>query len=198
MITKLEKGQTVSLDGTMNPMLVSFCLNRKEFPEGVYFDFDLSAFLCGANGKVTCDEDFMFYCHLKRKDNAVYLFGDDIPGYNFVPDEWEKMIVNLENIPRHIQEIVITLTLYEAESRRQNFGQVAGFRLMVSALKSKWEADAENALQFDISEDFTDETALILCKLARGDDGWRLHMLAEGSRDDLASLCRRYGVKVDD
>ena len=94
--------------------------------EGTGFDFDLdaSAFMLGENKKIPKDEFFVFYNNQKSPDNAVQSLGDDLTGGNSDEGDDETLIVDLTKVDPRIQEIIFTVTIYDYENRKQNFGQV--------------------------------------------------------------------------
>ncbi len=84
-------------------------------------DLDASAFLLAANGKVRSDADFIFYNQMRAVDGSVEHTGDNRTGEGDGDDE--SLLVDLSKVAADIDKIVITVTIHEADQRRQNFGR---------------------------------------------------------------------------
>ena len=126
MAVNLSKGQRVSLDKGMKMALIGLGWDVNQYDGGADFDLDASAFLLGANGKVRKDEDFIFYGNLDSSDGSVHHTGDNLTGEGEGDDE--VLVIDFSKIPPDIDKIAITVTIYEAPVRRQNFGQVSNAR----------------------------------------------------------------------
>jgi tellurium resistance protein TerD len=166
----------------------------KRFDSGAEFDLDASAFLLGANGKVSSDEDFIFYHNLKSRTNGVIHTGDNRTGAGEGDDE--KIIINFEKIPPEIAKIAITVTIYEADVRKQNFGQVSNAYVRVAKMAHDKDFVGEEVLRFDLGEDFSTETALVICEIYRNGNEWKFNAIGSGYSGGLAALCRSFGVNV--
>ena len=158
MSVNLSKGQRVSLDKTMTMALVGLGWDTKQYEGGYDFDLDASAFLLGANGKVRRDEDFIFYGNLKSTDGSVLHTGDNLTGAGEGDDE--VLIIDFTKVPPDVQKIAITVTIYEAPQRRQNFGQVSNAYVRVARIANEEDTVGTEVLRFDLGEEFSVETAL--------------------------------------
>ena len=132
MPISLQKGQKVSLtkgNPGLTKVVVGLGWDVNSFDTGGDFDLDAAAFLLGESGKVTSSGDFVFYGNLKHSSGAVEHLGDNLTGEGAGDDE--QIRIDLTKVPDNIQRIAFTVTIYEAESRRQNFGMVnnAFFRI---------------------------------------------------------------------
>lgn len=123
MAVNLSKGQKISLDKGMTLALVGLGWDTNRYSGGAEFDLDASAFLLGANGKVRKDEDFIFYGNLKSADGSVTHTGDNRTGEGEGDDE--VLYIDFTKVPADVERIAITVTIYEAQERGQNFGQVS-------------------------------------------------------------------------
>ncbi|MBQ7496453.1 MAG: TerD family protein, partial [Selenomonas sp.] len=126
MAVSLTKGQKVDLtkgNPSLSRIMVGLGWDTNKYDGGADFDLDASAFLCGANGKVNTDEDFVFYNNLKHKSGSVEHMGDNLTGEGEGDDEQIK--VDLSKVPANVDKINFTVTIHEADSRHQNFGQVS-------------------------------------------------------------------------
>lgn len=193
MAISLTKGQKVDLTKT-NPglknVLVGLGWDINRFDSGSDFDLDASAFLVQENGKVSGDQDFIFYSNLEHPSGAVVHLGDNRTGAGDGDDE--QITVDLSKVPENVARIAFTVTIYDAESRRQNFGQVANaFIRLVNA-----DTD-EEIVRYDLGEDFSIETAMVVGELYRHNGEWKFNAIGSGYQGGLAALCANYGIDAE-
>ena len=125
MPINLTKGQKVDLtkgNPGLKSIMVGLGWDVNAFDSGADFDLDAAAFLLTDTGKVSKSEDFVFYGNLAHPSGSVQHLGDNLTGAGDGDDEQIK--VELAKVPENITKIAFTVTIYEAEQRRQNFGQV--------------------------------------------------------------------------
>ena len=194
MAVNLAKGQRVSLDKTMTMALVGLGWDVNQYDGGADFDLDACAFVLGANGKVRCDEDFIFYNNLERKDGAIRHTGDNLTGEGDGDDE--VLIIDFTKIPADVQKIAITVTIHEAQARRQNFGQVSNAYVRVARMAGPEDMVGTEVLKFDLMEEFSIETALVVCEIYRNGADWKFNAVGAGYQGGLEALCKSYGVNV--
>ena len=164
MPVSLKKGQKVSLtkdNPGLSRVVVGLGWDVNAFDTGGAFDLDAAAFLLGENGKTTRSEDFVFYGNLRHPSGAVEHLGDNLTGIGDGDDEQIK--VDLTRVPEQISRIAFTVTIYEAEERRQNFGQVNNAFIRIYD-----ETNGQELLRYDLGEDFSIETAAVLRISASG------------------------------
>ena len=193
MPVNLKKGQKVSLTkdnpGLRNVVVgIGWDINR--FDTGGNFDLDSSAFLITDTGKVSRQEDFVFYGNLKHPSGAVEHLGDNRTGEGEGDDEQIK--VDLSKVPSNISRIAFTVTIYEAEERNQNFGQVSNAFIRIYN-----EENAEELLRYDLGEDFSIETAAVFGELYKNNGEWKFNAIGSGFQGGLAALCANYGIEVE-
>lgn len=196
MAVNLQKGQRVSLDNTMKMALVGLGWDPNHYDGGYDFDLDASAFLLGKNGKVLRDEDFVFYGNLETRNGAVKSMGDDTTGGNSDEGDDEQIFIDFSKIPAEIDKIAITVTIYDAVNRRQNFGQVSNAYVRVAKIQNEFDTVGEEVIHFDLEEEFSIETALVVCEIYRKNGEWKFNAVASGYQGGLEALCRQYGVNV--
>jgi len=196
MAVTLQKGQRYSLDHSIKMALIGLGWDPNQYDGGYDFDLDASAFLLGRNGKVIRETDFVFYNNLSARNGAVVSSGDDRSGGNSDGGDDEQIIIDFTKLPEEIEKIAITVTIHEAMERRQNFGQVSNAYVRVVNLQDADDTDGEVLLRFDLEEEFSIETALVVCELYRKNGVWRFNAVASGYQGGLAALCQRYGVDV--
>ena len=192
MAISLKKGQKVDLTKTnpgLKEVLIGLGWDTNKYDGGKDFDLDSSVFLLGANGKVASDDDFVFYGNLKHKSGSVEHLGDNLTGAGEGDDEQIK--IDLSKVPAEVEKIDFTVTIYEAEERKQNFGQVENaFIRVVDATNNK------ELIRYDLGEDFSIETAVVIGELYRNKGEWKFNAIGSGFSGGLASLGRNYGVNV--
>lgn len=190
MAVSLAKGQRVSLEKIapgLSEIFVGLGWDVKATDTGYDFDLDSSVFLLGANEKLLSDNHFIFYNNLTSPDadKSIQHTGDNLTGVGEGDDEVIK--INLKKVPADIQKIVFTVTIHEAQQRHQNFGQVQNaFVRLVNAQTN------QEAVRYDLVEDYSVETALIMAELYRKDGEWRLNAVGAGYQGGLQALLDRY------
>jgi len=190
MGVSLTKGQRVSLDKIapgLSEVFVGLGWDIKVTDTGFDFDLDASVFMLGGNEKVISDKHFIFYNNPTSPDpyKSVEHTGDNLTGAGEGDDEVIK--INLKNIPADVQKVVITVTIHEAKQRQQNFGQVRNSFVRIVNAQTKQEV-----VRYDLVEDYSIETALIMAELYRKDEEWRLNTVGAGYQGGLRSLLDRY------
>jgi len=157
--------------------------------DGTDFDLDASAFMLGANGKVRSDTDFIFYNQLRSSCGSVEHTGDNRTGAGEGDDE--VVMVDLTKVPTDVEKIAFTVTIHEADQRRQNFGQVQNaFIRLVNA-----ETHVEVA-RYDLTEDASTETAMIFGEIYRHGNEWKFSAVGQGYAGGLATMCQQYGINI--
>ena len=194
MAVNLSKGQRVSLDKGMKMALIGLGWDVNKYDGGADFDLDASAFLLGANEKVRRDEDFIFYGNLDSTDGSVHHTGDNRTGEGEGDDE--VLIIDFSKVPPDISKIAITVTIYEAQERGQNFGQVSNAYVRVARMANAQDMTGAEVLRFDLMEEFSVEPALVVCEIYRHGDEWKFNAVGAGYSGGLAALCCAYGVNV--
>lgn len=194
MAVNLSKGQRVSLDKGIVKAIVGLGWDTNKYDGGYDFDLDACAFLLGDNGKVLRDEDFIFYNNLVSRNEAVTHMGDNLTGEGEGDDE--TIIIDFSKVPKEIQKIAITVTIHDAIARKQNFGQVSNAYVRVAKMSSADDMVGEEVLRFDLMEDFSIETAIVVCEIYRNGNDWKFNAVASGYQGGLYALCQDYGVNV--
>ncbi len=193
MPINLSKGQKVDLtkgNPGLKNIMVGLGWDVNSFDSGADFDLDVSAFLCGSNGKCPNDKDFIFYGNLVHPSEAVKHMGDNLTGEGEGDDE--QIQIDLVKIPENIEKIAFTVTIYEAEQRRQNFGQVNNAFIRIYN-----EVTGEEMLRYDLGEDFSIETAAVFGELYKNGSEWKFNAIGSGYQGGLAALCASFGVDAE-
>ncbi|MEG4047538.1 TerD family protein [Microcoleus sp. Pol17_C1] len=190
MAVSLTKGQRVSLEKVspgLSEVFIGLGWDVKATDTGSDFDLDSSLFLLGGNEKLISDNHFIFYNNLTSPDpdKSVQHMGDNLTGAGEGDDEVIK--INLTKVPNDVQKILVTVTIHEAQQRRQNFGQVQNAFVRIVNAQTQQEA-----VRYDLVEDYSIETALIMAELYRKDGEWRLNAVGAGYQGGLQALLDRY------
>jgi tellurium resistance protein TerD len=191
MALSLSKGGNLSLtktDPTLTNVLVGLGWDARA-TDGQDFDLDASVFLLGANDKVRGEHDFIFYNQPRSADGSVEHTGDNRTGEGDGDDESIK--INLTRVPADVQKIVITVTIHDAEQRRQNFGQVQNAFVRIVN-----DANQNEIVRFDLNEDYSIETAMIFAELYRHNNEWKFRAVGQGYSGGLRAMCHQYGINI--
>ena len=192
MAVCLTKGQKVDLtkgNPGLSKLLIGLGWDINKYDGGGDFDLDASAFLCGENGKVTGEGDFIFYGNLKHASGCVEHTGDNRTGDAEGDDE--AIYVDLSLVPANITTISFTATIYDAENRHQNFGQVSNAYIRVVD-----QATGTELIRYDLGEDFSIETAIVVGSLYRNGAEWKFNAVGSGFQGGLAALCNNFGINA--
>lgn len=184
MAINLQKGQRVDIG------LQKVCVGLGWDPNvtgGMDYDLDASAFMLGENKKLPEDEFFVFYNNLISPDGAVESSGDDLTGGNSDGGDDETLTVDLSKVDPRINEILFTVTIHDADKRRQNFGQVHN-----SYIRIYDAVTGDELLRYDLDEDFSIETAVEFGRLYKRKGEWRFEALGNGFKGGLQYLVDKY------
>lgn len=193
MPVSLQKGQKVSLtkgNPGLKKVVVGLGWDVNAFDTGGAFDLDATAFMLADNGRTTGSQDFVFYGNLTHPSGSVQHIGDNLTGEGDGDDE--QIRVDLSLVPANITKIAFTVTIYDAEVRRQNFGQVNNAFIRIYN-----EETGEELLRYDLGEDFSIETAAVFGELYKSGDEWKFNAIGSGYQGGLAALCANYGIDVE-
>ncbi|EAW38105.1 YceD [Lyngbya sp. PCC 8106] len=152
---------------------------------GDQFDLDVSVFMLEASGKIPSEKFFVFYNNLESLDGAVMSSGDSRTGKGSGDDETIR--IDLEKIEGSIQEIVFIVTIFQAEARRQNFGQVRN-----SFIRIYDETTQTEITRYELEEDFARETAIEIGRLSKTGNEWQFKAVGQGYNSDLESFVAQY------
>ncbi|WP_050026282.1 TerD family protein [Verrucomicrobium sp. BvORR034] len=191
MAISLSKGGNVSLSKTapgLTNILIGLGWDARS-TDGAGFDLDASAFLLTPDGKVRSDADFIFFNQKESADGSVKHLGDNTTGAGDGDDEVVK--VNLAGVPADVDKVAVSVTIHDAEARKQNFGMVSqAFVRVVN------EADGTEIVRYDLSEDFSVETALVFGEVYRHSGEWKFRAVGQGFQGGLGAMAKNYGVNI--
>ncbi len=190
MPINLSKGQKVDLtkgNPGLKNIMAGLGWDVNAFDSGGDFDLDAAAFMLGADGKCPTDKEFIFYGNLIHGSEAVKHLGDNLTGEGEGDDE--QVMIDLSKVPANIEKIAFTVTIYEAEARRQNFGQVSNAFIRIVDASTQ-----EELIRYDLGEDFSIETAIVVGELYRNNGEWKFNAIGSGFQGGLAALCAHFGI----
>ncbi|HMU87425.1 MAG TPA: TerD family protein [Agitococcus sp.] len=191
MAISLQKGGNVNLSKeapTMTKMIVGLGWDVRA-TDGAAFDLDAVAFVLGADGKVRKDTDFVFFNNKQNAEGSVAHGGDNRTGAGDGDDE--TIVVDLTKMPADAEKVAVCVVIYDADSRRQNFGQVS--RAYVRVIN---DAGQQEIARYDLSEDGSTEAAMIFGEVYRYNGEWKFKAVGQGFKGGLGPLAASYGVNV--
>ena len=180
----LQKGQRIGIGLQKVGVVFGWDPNTST---GYDFDLDASAFMLGDNKKLPAEEYFVFYNNQVSPDGAVESSGDDTTGGNSNGGDDETLTVDLAKVNPRIEEIIFTVTIHEAELRRQNFGQVHNSYIRIYNAMTN-----EEIARYDLDEDFSTETAVEFGRLYRRGSEWKFEAMGNGFKGGLQYLVNKY------
>ncbi len=192
MAISLSKGQKVDLTKTnpgLSKVMVGLGWDTNKYDGGNDFDLDASIFLLDSNGKCSTEKDFVFYNQLIGGNGSVEHTGDNLTGEGAGDDEQVK--VNLSSVPASVEKISFVITIHDAEARNQNFGQVSNAFVRIVN-----EDSNEEIIRYDLGEDFSIETAIIVGELYRHNGEWKFSAIGSGYQGGLARIATDYGLSI--
>ncbi|AII10608.1 MULTISPECIES: TerD family protein [Rhodococcus] len=187
----LAKGGNVSLD-KQAPNLTAVAVGLgwdARSTTGADFDLDASALATGDNKKVLSDDHFVFYNNLRSPDGSIEHTGDNLTGDGDGDDE--VINVDLQAVPPNVTNIFFPVSIHDAVTRGQNFGQVTNAYIRVVD-----RATGSELVRYDLSEDASSETAMTFGELYRHNGEWKFRAIGQGYASGLAGIARDYGVNV--
>ena len=192
MPINLTKGQKVDLtkgNPGLKSIMVGLGWDVNQFDSGADFDLDAAAFMLGQNGKCPTEKEFIFYGNLEHSSGAVKHMGDNLTGEGEGDDE--QIQIDLTMVPPNVEKIAFTVTIYDSDVRRQNFGQVSN-----SFIRIVDDSNGQELIRYDLGEDFSIETAAVFGELYRHNGEWKFNAIGSGFQGGLAALCGHYGIEV--
>lgn len=192
MPISLQKGQKVDLtkgNPGLKNLMIGLGWDVNKYDGGADFDLDASVFMLGDNGKVPTQDEFVFYGNLEHKSGSVRHMGDNLTGEGDGDDE--QVQIDLSKVPEGVTKIAFAVTIYDSETRKQNFGQVSNAFIRIVD-----ESKNEELIRYDLGEDFSIETAVVVGELYKSGSEWKFNAIGSGFQGGLAALCANYGVDV--
>jgi tellurium resistance protein TerD len=186
-VINLTKGQKVDLTKT-NPGLsavnagLGWDVNQSG---GAAFDLDASVLLLDEHEKFTGTQNLIYFGNQKTPDGSVIHSGDNLTGQGSGDDEVIKL--DLNKIPANIHTVLVVVNIYEAQTRRQNFGMVQNAFIRVVDATTNAEI-----MRYDLSEDYSSETGMEMGKFYRHNGEWKFQAIGTGWAGTLQDVVNKY------
>ena len=153
------------------------------------FDLDASALGLDPNHRIVADDYFVFFNNTTSPDGSIVHQGDNLTGEGEGDDE--VINVDLATVPGTVDSIVFPVSIYDAETRGQTFGQVRNAFIRVVD-----QANGNELARYDLSEDASTETAMVFGELYRNGAEWKFRAIGQGYASGLAGIARDFGVNI--
>lgn len=183
MAINLQKGQRESISAPKFTIGLGWDTNSSS--TGTSFDLDASVFVLGENKKLISDNHLVFYNNLKSPNDAVEHTGDNLTGEGDGDDEQIK--VDLSKMEATAYEICIVVTIHDAATRKQNFGQVRNSYVRIFDTNSNTEI-----LKYELEEDFSIETAVEFGRIYKRNNEWKFEAVGMGMNGGLEDFLNKY------
>lgn len=184
MSLNLVKGEKLALTKENAGLtVVKFGLGWKPATSGQAFDLDASAILLDVNSKViepfteNNNETVVFFGNLNLP--GVSHSGDNLTGEGDGDDE--IITVNLAQVDPRVHRIQFLVNIFQAESRRQNFGQVNDAYIRVFD-------DSKEYAKYDLTEDSSAKTGVFMGEIYRAGTEWKFGALGLPVDGDLNKI----------
>ena len=181
MALNLRKGQKIDLtkgNPGLSKLLIGLGWDTNKYRGGYDFDLDVTAFLLKGDNKVSSNQDFVYYGNLQHLSGSVEHMGDNLIGGTGGDDEQIK--VDLSRVPDDIERIAIAVTIYDADNRNQNFGQVSNAYIHIGDTTTNTEL-----LRYDLEEEFSYETTMVVGEIYRYKGEWKFNAVGSGFKGGL-------------
>lgn len=192
MAVTLKKGGRVNLtkDTGLKKAMIGLGWDTNRYQGSEDFDLDLVIFECDKNKRCVDEDHMIFYHNLKDPEQAIQHSGDNRTGVGDGDDE--TATIDFAQISDKVENIIIVVSIYEAESRNQNFGLVDN-----AYIRMVNEENGEDILRYDLGEDFSTQTSVVFAEIYRNAGEWKFRAVGEGYEKELEDLCREYGLDVE-
>ena len=194
MAVRLSKGQKVDLtksNPNLKEIIVGLGWASNPAASSYNFDLDASAFLIGSNGKVKDENDLVFYNNPSGGQGSVKHSGDNKKGSGAGDDE--QIRINLSAVPAYIERIAFTITINDAQKKRQSFGDIKNSYVRILNASTN-----ELLLNYELGQEFSIETAIVAAELYRHAGEWKFNAIASGFQGGLGALCHNFGLEVEE
>lgn len=187
MSIELRKKQPLDLtkrEPGLRRILAGLSWDKTEV-SGFAVDCDVSVFMLGAANKAPTEKYFVFYNNLVSEDGSVQHKGDNRDGSGEGDDE--VIEIDLAGVSPEIQQILFAVTIYEAEERGHNFGNVRNAAIRVVNQNNKSEI-----CTFTLTEQFVEADLIMIGRLYRADKEWSFEAMGDAFGGGLSALVELY------
>lgn len=186
MSISLEKGVNHVIEKTTQTANVGLGWDVNKAGNGNDFDLDAAVFALNENDKLDSESNFVYFNN-KHPGIGIDHSGDNLTGAGDGDDE--VITVDFSKVPATVKKIAVVVSIYKGAERHQNFGQVKN--AFVRLVDTTNGANTEQ-LRFDLTEDYSGDTAIHMADLYRHNDGWKMKAIGEGIKGDLSTFLQQY------
>lgn len=183
-------------EGNLSLALVGIGWEENRNSQQDEFDLDASVLLLGKDGKLQQDEDFIFYNFPVSRNRAVILEVDNRTGAGKRDVDKEQLTIDFSKMPDDVEKLVVVASIHEGLNRSQNFGQIFSAYIRVAEKKNESDKVGENIRKFDLKNEFSKETAIVMVEGYRDGDSWDFKSVAKGYQGGLVEVLKTYGADV--
>lgn len=202
MSVNLQKGQKVDLtkgNAGLTRVMVGLGWDEAERTRGGFLrslfspesqediDCDAIAFLLDGEGKLADRRDIVFFNNLRHPSGSVVHQGDNLTGAGEGDDE--QILIDLSTVPAQYQRIVIMVSIYKADERRQHFGKIknAFIRLVDNS-------NGQELCIYNLSDNYDGMTSMVFGELYRKNDEWKFSAVGQPLKMwRISELAARFG-----
>lgn len=183
----LEKGHKVDLSKEAPGLTAAFLGLGWDTNSGsgAAFDLDASVFMLNASGKLEKEGNFVYFKNLASPCGSITHRGDNLTGVGDGDDE--VVDVNLSAIPAEVDSVVFVVNIYDAQARKQNFGQVKNAFIRLVDKNTNTEI-----LRYDLGEDYSSETGVLFGRLYRHNGTWKFEASGVGEPNGLQGFLAKF------
>jgi tellurium resistance protein TerD len=187
----LEKGQKVTINNGIKFAKVGLGWDVNGYDSGTDFDLDASIFMLGTGDKLIGDEGLIFYNNPVHPSGSVRYSGDNRTGEGQGDDE--ALFIDFAKVPSNVEKLAVVVTIHKATERKQNFGMVSNAYVRLLDTKAFGDTEGTEEIRFDLSEDYSTETALLVAEIYRHNGEWKFAAKGDGFNEGLEGFVRKFG-----
>ena len=174
--------------------LVGLKWDGYQYSKDFYFDMDISAFMLDKNDKLINQSDFVFYNNPRSRNDAVVHSGDNRSSGDINVNE--TISIDFSKIPDEITKVAVCVSIYDSEVRHVNFGQFYDAYVRIVQLASKSDKEGTPVLLFDLGNEFSIESALVVAEFRKNNGRWGCTAVSRSVRGGLEGICRLFGADI--
>lgn len=195
MAVKVTKNSPIRLSKSMDYARIGLGWDENPRHSGYAYDLDVEVFCTGDSGLCKYDNDLVFYNNLHGRNDGVIHTGDNRTGSGDGDDE--AVLINFKNVPEDITSIFVTITIFEAEKRKQCFADVNNSYVRVVKLNSMDDENGDEEIKYELQREFGAETGVIAARIYRDNGGWSFEGLYDAFNGGLEYLCSKFGLETE-
>ncbi len=175
-----ERGSNIDCDSSV--FVLSACNNVEK--KGLLGLFKKSE----EKERIKSSDDIIYYGHLSHRNGCIKHRGDNLVGGTGKRNDDEQIAINLKNMPEDVKRLVVVVNIYASRSRHQHFGMIKNCYARIAD-----DGTGKEICRFNLTDDYSGDTALILGELYRDGDEWGFEAVGKGTHDSsIESLAERY------